>query len=242
MKDNLLQKNRKAIDALKAAVPYTLPIFAGFWFLGLAYGIYMNVSGFSFLYPMLMSLFIFAGSVEFLVVPMLLSTFQPIHAFMIGFIVNARHIFYGIAMLTKYRGWGWKTPYLIFGMCDESFSINFTAKIPGYIDKGWFFFWVTVLNHFYWFSGSTIGGILGSLIHFDTTGLDFVLTAMFVAIFTEQWLVETDHRSSIVGVVVSGLCLCIFGASEYIIPAMMVILTVFTVGRRFFSNDSEGDS
>ena len=211
--------------AFKAAFPYTIPIFAGFWFLALAYGILMNVNGFSFVYPMLMSLLIFGGSLEFIVVTMLLSPFAPMAALTITLLVQARHLFYGITMLERFKGMGWKKPYLIFGMCDESFSINFTAKIPGYIDKGWFFFWVTVLNHFYWFSGSTIGGILGSLIHFDTTGLDFVLTAMFVAIFTEQWLVETDHRSSIVGVVVSGLCLCIFGASEYIIPAMMVILT-----------------
>ncbi len=222
-----------AYSALAAAFPYTLPIFAGFWFLGLAYGVYMNVSGFSFLYPMLMSLLIFAGSVEFLTVPMLLGSFQPLHAFVVGFIVNARHIFYGISMLSKYLGHGWRTPYLIFGMCDESFSINYTAKIPTGIDKGWFFFWVTLLNHLYWFSGSTIGGIFGSMVRFDTKGLDFVLTAMFVAIFMEQWMSENDHRSSLTGIIVSLFCLFVFGASHYILPSMLFILATFTFGRKY---------
>ena len=220
--------------AFKAAFPYTVPIFAGFWFLGMAYGIYMNVSGFSVIYPMLMSLLIFAGSVEFLVVPMLLGPFHPLQAFIMGFVVNARHIFYGISMLEKYRGWGWKTPYLIYGMCDESFSINYTAKIPVGINKGWFYFWVTLLNHFYWFSGAAVGGLLGSWIAFNTTGLNFVLTAMFVTIFTEQWLLEENHRSSLIGIGVSLLSLWIFGAEQYIIPAMVAILAVFLWGRRYF--------
>lgn len=179
-------KNTKYRKALKAAFPHTIPIFAGFWFLGLTYGIYMNVSGFSFWYPMLMSLNIFAGSVEFVAVNMLLGAFNPIQAFAMTLMINARHLFYGVSMLDKYKGTGWKKFYLIFGMCDESFSINYTADVPEDVDKGWFMFFVTILNHFYWFSGATLGGIFGSLIHFNTEGLDFVMTAMFVVIFMEQ--------------------------------------------------------
>ena len=116
--------------AFKCAFPYTIPIFAGFWFLGLTYGIYMNVNGFSFLYPMLMSLTIFAGSIEFIAVNMLMGAFDPLQAFAMTLMINARHLFYGIAMLDRFRGMGWKKIYLIFGMCDESFSINYTADIP----------------------------------------------------------------------------------------------------------------
>ena len=166
------------IKALKAAFPYTVPIFAGFWFLALAYGVLMNRSGFSFIYPMLMSMLIFGGSLEFICVSMLLSTFAPAEAFTIALLVQARHLFYGISMLDKYKGTGWKKPYLIFGMCDESFSINYTAKIPEDVDEGWFMFWVTLLNHFYWVSGAVIGGLAGSLITFNTEGLGFVMTAM----------------------------------------------------------------
>ena len=226
------EKRREIRRAFRAAFPHTIPIFAGFWFLGLTYGIYMNVSGFSFLYPMLMSLTIFAGSVEFVTVNLLLGAFSPLQAFAMALMINARHLFYGISMLEKYRGYGWRSFYLIFGMCDESFSINYTAGIPKDVDKGWFMFFVTLLNHLYWFSGSTLGGIFGSLIRFDTEGLDFVMTAMFVVIFLEQWLKEKDHTSSLLGLGLSVLCLAAFGADSFIIPSMLAVLAVLTLIRR----------
>lgn len=215
--------------AFAAAFPYTIPIFAGFWFLGLTYGIYMNVSGFSFWYPMLMSITIFAGSVEFVTVNMLLGAFNPLQALVMTLMINARHLFYGISMLEKYRGTGWKKVYLIFGMCDESFSINYTADIPEDVDRGWFMFFVTLLNHFYWFFGATLGGIFGSLIHFNTEGLDFVMTAMFVVIFLEQWLKEKQHTGAFVGIGLSLLCLLAFGADNFIIPSMFAMLGVLTL-------------
>ena len=215
--------------AFRAAFPYTIPIFAGFWFLGLTYGIYMNVSGFPFWYPMLMSLTIFAGSVEFVAVNLLLGAFNPLQALAMTLMINARHLFYGISMLDKYKGTGLKKIYLIFGMCDESFSINYTADIPADVDKGWFMFFVTLLNHFYWFFGATLGGVCGSLIRFDTEGLEFVMTAMFVVIFLEQWLKEKNHTSAIVGTVISVLCLALFGPDDFIIPAMLAMLGVLTL-------------
>lgn len=218
--------------ALKCAFPYTIPIFAGFWFLGLTYGIYMNVNGFSFIYPMLMSLTIFAGSIEFIAVNMLMGAFDPLQAFAMTLMINARHLFYGIAMLDRFRGMGWKKIYLIFGMCDESFSINYTADIPEDVDRGWFMFFVTLLNHFYWFSGATLGGIFGSFLHFSTEGLDFVMTAMFVVIFLEQWLKEENHVSAICGLVVSLLCLILFGENQFMVPAMLAILGVLTLLRK----------
>ena len=135
-------------------------------------------------------------------------------------------------MLDKYKGTGWKKPYLVFGMCDESFSINYTANIPADIDQGWFMFFVTLLNHLYWFTGATLGGIFGSLIHFDTEGLDFVMTAMFVVIFLEQWSKETQHESALIGLGVSLVCLILFGADNFIIPAMLAVLTLLTFLRK----------
>ena len=192
----------------------------------------MNVSGFSFWYPMLMSITIFAGSIEFVTVNMLLGAFNPLQAFAMTLMINARHLFYGISMLDKFRGVGRKKFYLIFGMCDESFSINYTADIPEDVDRGWFMFFVTLLNHFYWFSGATLGGIFGSLIHFNTEGLEFVMTAMFVVIFMEQWLKEKNHMSSILGLIISLICLIAFGADNFIIPAMLAILAVLSLLRR----------
>lgn len=227
-------------NAFKAAFPYTIPIFAGFWFLGLTYGIYMHVSGFSFWYPMLMSLTIFAGSMEFVAVNLLLGAFNPLQAFLLTLMVNARHLFYGISMLDKYKGTGRKKFYLIFGMCDESFSINYTARIPEGVDKGWFMFFVTLLNHFYWFFGATLGGICGSVIHFNTEGLDFVMTAMFVVIFLEQWLKEKNHLPSILGLSLSALCLIFFGAENFMVPSMLLLLGVLSLTGGFTKQYAKG--
>ena len=217
--------------ALKAAFPYTVPIFASFWFLGLAYGIYMNTSGFSFWYPALMSLTIFGGSLEFVAVSMLLSPFAPVTALLLTLMIQARHLFYGIAMLDRYRGLGWKKYYLIFGLCDETFSINCTASIPEGVDRGWFYFFVTFLNHMYWFTGAAAGGIVGSLLSFDTKGLGFVMTAMFVVIFLEQWFKERTHWTALIGTLAALGCRLLFGAGDFLIPTMVCILAALTLLR-----------
>ncbi len=226
---NIQNKRTILKKALYAAFPNTIPILAGFLFLGMTYGIYMNVSGFSFWYPCLMSLTIFAGSVEFVAVNLLLGAFHPIQALAMTLMLNARHLFYGISMLDRFRGMGLKKIYLIFGMCDETFSINYTAEIPPDVDRGWFMFFVTLLNHLYWFAGATLGGIFGSFITFSTEGLDFVMTAMFVVIFLEQWLKEEQHESSLLGIGLSVLSLAAFGSDGFLIPSMLSILAVLTL-------------
>lgn len=223
---------QKILLAFRAAFPKTLPILAGFLFLGISYGIYMNVSGFSFLYPMLMGLTIFAGSIEFVAVSMLLGAFDPVQALLMTIMINARHLFYGISMLDKYRGLGWKKPYLIFGLCDETFSINYTADIPKEVDRGWYYFFVTLLNQIYWVSGATIGGLFGSIIPFETEGLDFVMTALFVVIFLDQWMKEKNHVSSLTGLGVSLVCLLTLKADNFMIPSMVLILLALTALRK----------
>ena len=225
-------KKKELKKAFKAAFPHTIPIMTGFLFLGMTYGIYMNVSGFSFLYPMLMSMTIFAGSMEFVTVNMLLGAFHPLEALTMTLMINARHLFYGISMLDKYKGTGLKKLYLIFGMCDESFSINYTADIPKDVDKGQIMTWVTLLNHSYWVLGATLGGIFGSFIHFNTEGIEFVMTALFVVIFLEQWLKEKNHVNAITGLMISVLCLVLFGRDNFIIPSMLGILGVLTLLRK----------
>ncbi len=205
---------------------------AGFLFLGMSYGIYMRVSGFSFIYPMLMALTIFGGSLEFVAVTMLLGSFAPLQTFIMTLLIQARHIFYGISMLEKYKGTGLKKLYLIFGMCDESFSINCSADVPAGVDRGWFMFFVTLLNQLYWVTGATLGGLLGSLITFNTEGIEFVMTAMFVVIFLEQWLKEKQHYSSLIGVLASAACLIIFGAESFMLPTMVCILCLLSLFKK----------
>ena len=221
--------------ALKAAFPYTLPICVGFLFLGLSYGFLMRSQGFSFVYPLLMSMFIFAGSMEFVAGSMLLGAFNPLSAFLLTLMINARHLFYGISMLDKFKGTGKKKYYLIYGMCDETFVINSTEKAPAHINSGWFMFYVTVLNQIYWVGGTTIGSLFGSAVTFNTEGLEFVMTALFVVIFLDQWMKERYHISSIIGIGASVFSLVIFGPENFIIPAMVLILIALTLIRKAIS-------
>ncbi len=218
--------------AFKAAFPHTIPILTGFCFLGLSYGIYMNANGFSFIYPMLMSMLIFGGSLEFVAVEMLLSPFAPVQVFFMALMIQARHLFYGLSMLSKFKGMGWKKFYLIFGMCDETFSINCSVDIPENVDKGWFMLFVTLLNQIYWCVSATLGGIIGSYLPIDTSGISFVMTAMFVVIFLEQWLKEKNHFSSCLGVLASVICLMLFGADYFMLPTMAAIILVLTLSKK----------
>ena len=219
------------MQAFRAAFPYTLPIFAGFWFMGLAYGLLMNKEGFGFQWPMLMAMTIFSGSVEFVAVRILVGAFHPLQSFVIALLICARHLFYGISMLEKFKGTGWKKFSLIYGMCDESFSVIYTANIPAGIDRGWFMLWVTVLDYSYWVTGAALGGIFGSHVNFNMQGLGFVMTAMFVTIFMEQWLKETDHTASVLGIALSALSLVVFGSEGFVVPAMAAMVGVFLVLR-----------
>ena len=230
-----MTKRQVLTRAFKAAFPNTIPIFAGFTFLGMAYGIYMNSSGFSFIYPLLTSLTVFGGSIEFVTVGLLLSPFDPVRAFLLSLTINARHIFYGLSMLNKYNVPGLKRIYLIFGMCDESFSVNYMADIKEGVHKGWFRFFVTLLNHSYWVLGSTLGGILGSFMNFNTRGLEFIMTALFIVLFLDQWMKEKNYFSSLIGLGISAACLILFGKNNFIIPAMISILLILS----FFKKPAE---
>ncbi len=230
--EKIIKKESPAVKAFKEAFPYTIPIFAGFWFVAFSYGIYMHASGFSFFYPAVMAALIFGGSLEFIVVTMLMSPFAPLQAFLMGLMVQARHLFYGISMLEKYNHTGWKKPFLLFWLCDETFALNYTATVPKDVDKGWFMFWVSFLNYFYWVSGAAIGGILGSFLTFDTRGLGFVMTAMFVVIFMEQYFREKKHYTACIGGAVSLISLVIFGPSSFMLPAMGATLFLLTVLRK----------
>ena len=227
-----MTSKREIGRAFKAAFPHTVPILAGFLFVGLAYGMYMNAEGFPFWYPMLMALLIFGGSLEFIAASMLLTPFAPVQTLIVAFMVQARHLFYGISMLKKYRGVGKKKWYMIFGLCDETFAINYSAEIPEGVDKGWFMFAVTVLNHSYWVTGALLGGLLGAVVPFSTEGIEFVMTALFIVIFIDQWRKEKRHISALVGILASVACLLIFGADSFLIPTMLAIVLLLTVFRK----------
>ena len=220
---------RKMLAACKAAFPHTIPVLTGFFFLGTAYGILMSSNGYNWLWILLMSGFIYAGALQFVGIHLLTSAFDPLNAFLIALAINARHLFYGLSMLEKYSGTGKAKPYLIFGMCDETFLILHAIQPPPHIEKSAFMLAVTVLNQSYWVLGSIIGGLIGSFIAFDLRGLDFVMTAFFVVIFIDQWKAQKNHSSALIGLSVAIASLFLFGAERFIIPAMVLIVVCLTL-------------
>ncbi len=223
---------RRVWAAFRAALPNTFPVLAGYWFLGFAYGFYMHISGFSVWYPLVMSMTIFGGSLEFVAVTMLLAPFAPLQTFVLAFLIQARHLFYGVAMLDRFKGAGWMKPYLIFGMTDETFALNCSTEPPKGLDSHWFMFWVTILNHFYWVSGSVLGALLGKVLDFDAKGLEFVLTAMFVSIFCDRLLKEKRPYTGLIGLGATIGCRLIFGPNSFMLAAMGCIFVLLTVLRK----------
>lgn len=198
----------------------TVPVMTGYLFLGAAYGVLMSVSGFSPWWAIAMSVFVYAGSLQYVGVNLLTAAASPLTAFLMGLMVNARHVFYGISMLEKYSRAGREKPYLIAGLTDETFSVVCSLEIPENQSASKVWFLITLANHFYWVAGTAAGAFLGEFVPFDTTGIDFALTALFTVIFVEQWKSTKDHTGALLGVCATGVCLILFG-SEIFIPASM---------------------
>lgn len=223
-----MDKVKKA--ALRYAFPKTAPVMVGYLFLGAAYGILMKVNGFGFGWALAMSVFVYAGSLQYVGVTLLASMASPLYGFLMGLMINARHLFYGISMLGRYRNLKRFRTYLIFALTDETFSVICNEKVPPRLDREWVYLWISLLDQFYWVAGSLMGGILGSFISFDTKGLDFALTALFVVIFTDQWKNQKNHRPALTGLIGSVVCVKLFGSGGFIIPAMGLILAALSLG------------
>ena len=230
--DRMSNTSDEKIKALKAAFPGTIPVMTGYIFLGMAFGILLNAKGYGIFWALLMSLFIYAGSMQYVVISLLASAFNPIAAFMITLMVNARHLFYGLSMLDKFKNTGKLKPSVIFGLTDETFSILCGTEPAADVSRPWYMFWVTLLDQFYWVAGSAVGSLLGSMLSFNTKGLDFVLTALFVVIFVGQWQETDNHIPAAIGVVVTLLCRIFFGTGSFLIPAMIGILICLSLAEK----------
>lgn len=217
--------------AAKAAFPYTSPMMAGFLFLGVAYGVYMKAIGFNALYPILMAALIYAGSVEFIVAGLLIAPFAPLNVLLITLMVSGRQIFYAISMLEKYRDVGRKRWFLVATLVDESFSLNYMAKISPEIDRAWYMFFVSFYLYCFWIIGAGIGGLFGAILPFDLKGVEFAMTALFLVIFAEQWSKEKSHESSILGLGIAFTALLIAGKDHFLLPTLIGIWVALTVRR-----------
>lgn len=219
-------------SALKAAFPVTIPVLTGYLCLGIAFGLLLRASGYGAVWAMLLSICCFAGSMQFVTITLLTTAFDPIQAFLLSIMINARHIFYGLSVLEKYKGLGKARAFLIFGLTDETFSLVSTLEPPEGVERKAFCFWITLLNYLYWNCGSVLGNLLGNIITFDTTGLDFALTALFVVLFMEQWKKRENRFAGVVGVACAAASLAAFGADRMVIAAMVLILPVLLGGRK----------
>ena len=217
---------------LKTVFLDTVPVMTGYVFLGFGFGILMQQNGFGVLWSGAMSLFIYAGSMQYVAIPLLTSGASLLTAAVTAFVVNARHLFYGISMVDAYKGMGKKKPYLIFGLTDETYSLVSQLHIPEGIRPGGYCFLVTLFNHIYWISGTILGALTGSLLPINYEGVDFALTALFVTIFVEQWLSTKKHGPAIVGVAATVICLILFGADIFLIPSMAIIAACLTLMRK----------
>ena len=217
---------------LRTAFLDTVPVMTGYVFLGFGFGILMHQCGFGVLWAGAMSLFIYAGSMQYVAVSLLTSGAGLLVTAMTTFVVNARHLFYGISMIEGYKGTGRKKPYLVFGLTDETYSLVSQIRVPDGVSKPGYCFWVTLFDHVYWVAGTLLGSLAGTILPINFEGVEFALTALFVTIFVEQWLSTKDHRPAIIGVITTTLCLVLFGSDVFLIPSMVIIAGCLTMMRK----------
>lgn len=218
--------------AFKRAFPHTIPVLTGYLFIGIAFGVMYAEKGYSFLWAILMSVMVYAGSGQYLAVNFFVPGVSFLQVIFLTFMVNVRHIFYGISLLEKFNRIGKKRWYMIFGLTDETYSLLCTTKVPKDVDESKFLFAISLLDHMYWVLGSAIGAIAGTLLPISSEGIDFAMTALFVVIFIEQWMESKNRIPELIGVAVSIICLIIFGASKFVLPAMLAIVVLLFIGRR----------
>ena len=223
----------------KYAFKQSVPIMAGYIVLGMGFGVLLESKGYGVLWAIAMSVFIYAGSMQYVAINLITGGASLIATALMTLIVNARHLFYGISMLDKYKNTGKYKPYLIFALTDETYSLVCSGKIPEGVDRNKYYFLVSLFDQVYWLIGSVIGSVVGSVLNFNTAGIDFSMTALFLVVFVEQWKSTKDHASAIAGVAASVVCLLIFGVGNFVIPAMISITVILLLMRKFRKGSEE---
>lgn len=216
----------------KAAFRATMPVMAGYIVLGMGFGIIMNTKGYPLAWSLAMSVLVYAGSMQYVAIDLLTGGASLITAALTTLMVNARHLFYGVSMIDKYRGTGAKKPYLIFALTDETYSLVCGDVPVDEKDRHRYYMLVSLMDQSYWVAGSLLGALLCSVIAFSTEGIDFALTALFVTVFVEQWMSTRDHIPALVGLGATAACLAVFGSGSFLIPAMLLITAALTLLRR----------
>ena len=227
---------------VKAAFVKSLPVMAGYIILGIGFGILAHNAGYGILWVLAMSLLIYAGSMQYVGIGLLAGGASVLTVILTTIMVNARHLFYSISMLRHYKNAGRYKPYLIFSLTDETYSLLCDGSVPEGTDPNWFRFLVSLFNHSYWVLGSITGSLLSGILPFSTAGIEFSMTALFIASFTEQWITAKDHIPAITGLLGTLLCLIAFGPERFLIPAMLLITLLLTLFRNRISAGKKVDA
>ena len=228
-------------QAFRKAFPYTIPVLTGYLFIGIAFGVMFAEKGYSFLWAMLMSLMVYAGAGQYLAVNFFVPGVSFLNVIAMTLMVNIRHIFYGISLLERFHQMGKKRWYMIFGLTDETYSLLCTTKVPKGVEEEKFLFAISLMNQSYWIIGSAIGGIAGALIPFNSEGIEFAMTALFIVIFVEQWMDAKNRIPELLGVAAAFVCLQIFGVDGFVLPSMILITLVLLLGRTKLETGMEGE-
>lgn len=219
------------MQTIQQAFYKSIPVMAGYVFLGIGFGILIRNAGYGLLAAAAMSIFIYAGSMQYVGVSLITGGASVLTTAITTIMVNARHLFYSISMIGRYKDAGKYKPYMIFALTDETYSLLCDGSIPDGVEPELYRFLVSLFNHCYWVAGSVIGNLLGTVLPFSTAGIEFSMTALFVASFTEQWLTSRDHVPALTGLLGTLLCLVVFGRDRFLIPAMLLITLVLTLLR-----------
>lgn len=219
-------------EQIRKAFITSLPVMAGYVILGIGFGILLGEKGYGVPWALAMSLFIYAGSLQYAGVSMISSGVSLITAALTSLMINARHLFYSISMIDKYKGSGRYKPYLIFALTDETYSLLSDGSVPEGCEPAFYRFMVSLFNHSYWVFGSVSGSLIQKALPFSTKGIEFSMTALFVSAFAEQWFTAEDHAAALSGLICSVISLFVFGPDDFLIPAMIAIMLCLIILRR----------
>lgn len=226
---------RAVRNACREALRIGFTLMPGIFFLGIGYGVYMRSCDFGILYPVCMAATIFAGSMEFITAGLLAGSFNPLYALLLTLVVNGRHLFYGLSIFDRYKDTGWKKCWLVSGLIDESFSVNYVTRLPPAIRKDWFMLFITLFLYLSWVGGTTVGALCGAMPVFSIQGVEFVMPALFIVIFISQWQKETSHASSLTGIGMGIGCLLLLGKTYFLPAALLLATLLFSLRWLFIS-------
>lgn len=222
----------KVVQEIRFAFIQTIPVMLGYLFLGIAFGLMMQDAGYSFWWAFFSSVFIYAGSMQFVLVTLLTSSASLFYAAVMTLFINGRHLFYGLSFIEKFRNMEKSYPYMIFSLTDETYSVLCSMKTPERMDEKRVSLLISLMDHLYWVTGSVLGGMIGQFLKFDTTGIDFSMTALFVVIVLNQWMDSKEHRPALIGVVLGIICLLLFGPDKFLLPALTFTALILLGGKR----------